>query len=68
MPLFNEHNVGFSQTFANLLLDTLPEDHGIVLLNTGVGGTVGALLFVFELYCYMFFSHRHYIESDSDGR
>lgn len=41
VPLFNEHNVGFSQTFANLLLPTLPDDHGIVLLNTGVGGTVG---------------------------
>ena len=39
VPLFNEANVGFSQTFANLLLPTLPESHGIVLLNTGVGGT-----------------------------
>lgn len=39
MPLINELNVGFSQTFANLLLPTLPESHGIVLLNTGVGGT-----------------------------
>ena len=39
VPLFGETNVGFSQTFANLLLPTLPEDHGIVLLNTGVGGT-----------------------------
>ena len=39
VPLYNELNVGFSQTFANLLLPTLPEDHGIVLLNTGVGGT-----------------------------
>eukprot|EP00040_Diaphanoeca_grandis_P017030 m.88369 g.88369 ORF g.88369 m.88369 type:complete len:330 (-) comp26188_c0_seq1:90-1079(-) len=39
VPLHNEHNVGFSQTFANLLLPTLPKDHGIVLLNTGVGGT-----------------------------
>ena len=27
------------QTFANLLLPTIPHDHGIVLLNTGVGGT-----------------------------
>ena len=39
VPLFGETNVGFSQTFANLLLPTLPEDHGIVLLNAGVGGT-----------------------------
>jgi hypothetical protein len=39
VPLFNEVNVGFSQTFANLLLPTLPKEHGIVLLNTGVGGT-----------------------------
>lgn len=39
VPLYNEVNVGFSQTFANLLLPTLPDDHGIVLLNTGVGGT-----------------------------
>ena len=39
MPLFNEDNVGFSQTFANLLLQSLPEDQGIVLINTGVGGT-----------------------------
>ena len=39
VPLYNELNVGFSQTFANLLLPTLPPDEGIVLLNTGVGGT-----------------------------
>jgi len=39
VPLFGESNVGFSHTFANLLLPTLPEDHGIVLVNTGVGGT-----------------------------
>lgn len=40
VPLANEHNVGFSQTFANLLLLHLPgDDHGIVLVNTGVGGT-----------------------------
>lgn len=39
VPLYNELNVGFSQTFANLLLPTLPESHGIILLNTGVGGT-----------------------------
>merc|ERR1711865_392357 len=38
VPLYNEYNVGFSQTFANLLLPTLPDDHGIILLNTGVGG------------------------------
>ena len=34
VPLYNENNVGFSQTFANLLLPTLPKGHGIVLLNT----------------------------------
>ena len=39
VPLHNEANVGFSQTFANLLLPTLPKGQGIVLLNTGVGGT-----------------------------
>jgi hypothetical protein len=39
VPLQGEYNVGFSQTFANLLLPTIPADHGIVLLNTGVGGT-----------------------------
>jgi hypothetical protein len=39
VPLFNEDNVGFSNTFANLLLQSLPEDQGIVLINTGVGGT-----------------------------
>ena len=39
VPLYGEHNVGFSQTFANLLLKTLPADHGVVTLNTGVGGT-----------------------------
>ena len=39
VPLYNEVNVGFSQTFANLLLPTLPPDEGIILLNTGVGGT-----------------------------
>ena len=39
VPLVNEHNVGFSQTFANLLLPTLPPDDGIILVNTGVGGT-----------------------------
>ena len=39
VPLVNELNVGFSQTFANLLLPTLPADQGIVLINTGVGGT-----------------------------
>ena len=39
VPMYNEVNVGFGQTFANLLLPTLPEGHGIVLLNTGVGGT-----------------------------
>ena len=39
VPLPGESNVGFSQTFANLLLQTLPDDHGVVLVNTGVGGT-----------------------------
>ena len=39
VPVWGESNVGFSLTFANLYLKTLPEDHGIVLLNTGVGGT-----------------------------
>ena len=39
VPLYGESNVAFSQTFANLLLQTLPADHGVVTLNTGVGGT-----------------------------
>lgn len=39
VPLFNEVNVAFSQTYANLLLQTLPDTDGVVLLNTGVGGT-----------------------------
>lgn len=39
VPVYGEFNVGFSQTFANLLLPTLPEDHGVVIINTGVGGT-----------------------------
>jgi hypothetical protein len=39
VPLPGESNVGFSQTYANLLLQTLPDDHGVVLVNTGVGGT-----------------------------
>lgn len=39
VPVFGEANVGFSQTFANLLLPTLPEDEGVVIVNTGVGGT-----------------------------
>lgn len=39
VPLFGESNVGFAQTYANLLLQTLPEGHGVVLINTGVGGT-----------------------------
>merc|ERR1711988_1360211 len=38
-PIYGEFNVGFSLTFANLLLPTLPPSDGIVLLNTGVGGT-----------------------------
>ena len=39
VPLPGESNVGFSQTFGNLLLNTLPAQHGVVLVNTGVGGT-----------------------------
>jgi hypothetical protein len=39
IPVFGESNVGFSLTYANLVLQTLPADHGIVLVNTGVGGT-----------------------------
>ena len=39
VPLHNEKNVGFSLTYANLLLQTLPAGHGVVLVNTGVGGT-----------------------------
>jgi hypothetical protein len=39
VPLSGENNVGFSQTFANLLLPTLPKDHGVIVMNTGVGGT-----------------------------
>jgi hypothetical protein len=31
--------VGFSLTYANLLLQTLPDAEGVVLVNTGVGGT-----------------------------
>lgn len=38
-PLYNEANVGWSLTFANLLLATLPATDGVVLVNTGVGGT-----------------------------
>ena len=37
--MYNEDNVGFSLTYGNLLLQTLPEGHGVVLVNTGVGGT-----------------------------
>jgi len=37
--LWGEQNVGFSKTFANLLLETLPADHGVVTLNTAIGGT-----------------------------
>ena len=33
------HLVGFSLTFANLLMQSLPDDEGVLLLNTGVGGT-----------------------------
>jgi hypothetical protein len=38
-PIYGESNVGFSLTFANLLMQSLPEDEGVLLLNTGVGGT-----------------------------
>jgi hypothetical protein len=38
-PVYNEANVGFSLTFANLLLQALPANDGVVLINTGVGGT-----------------------------
>jgi hypothetical protein len=38
-PLVNEDNVGFSQTYGNLLLQTLPATEGVILVNTGVGGT-----------------------------
>ena len=31
--------MGFSLTYANLLLQTLPDAEGVVLVNTGVGGT-----------------------------
>eukprot|EP00026_Physarum_polycephalum_P013539 Phypoly_transcript_13951.p1 GENE.Phypoly_transcript_13951~~Phypoly_transcript_13951.p1 ORF type:complete len:286 (+),score=40.86 Phypoly_transcript_13951:101-958(+) len=39
VPVYGEFNVGFSLTFANLLLPTLPEGHGVIICNTGVGGT-----------------------------
>ena len=39
IPVYGESNVGFALTYANLVLQTLPADHGIVLVNTGVGGT-----------------------------
>ena len=38
-PIYGESNVGFSLTFANLLMQSLPETNGVVLINTGVGGT-----------------------------
>ena len=38
-PVYGESNVGFSLTFANLLLQTLPPGHGVIIINTGVGGT-----------------------------
>jgi hypothetical protein len=38
-PVFNEANVGFSLTYANMLLQSLPSTDGVVLINTGVGGT-----------------------------
>ena len=39
VPVYGESNVGFSQTFANLLLPTLPDGHGVIIVNNGVGGT-----------------------------
>lgn len=39
VPLYNEANVGWALTVGNLLQQTLPDDHGVVLVNTGVGGT-----------------------------
>jgi hypothetical protein len=39
VPVYNERNVGFSQTYANLLLPTLPVGDGVMLINTAVGGT-----------------------------
>ncbi len=39
VPLYNEQNVGFSQSFAALYLTMLPANHGIVLVNTAVSGT-----------------------------
>lgn len=39
IPVYGEFNVGFSLTFANLLLPTLPPNSGIIICNTGVGGT-----------------------------
>ena len=39
VPVYGESNVGFSLTYANLLLQSLPADSGVVLINTGVGGT-----------------------------
>jgi Carbohydrate esterase, sialic acid-specific acetylesterase len=39
VPIPNESNVGWSLTFANLFAQTLPATDGVVLVNTGVGGT-----------------------------
>ena len=33
-PVYNEANVGFSLTFANLLLQTLPPNEGVIIVNT----------------------------------
>jgi len=38
-PICNDANVGFSLTYANLLYQTLPPGHGVVIISTGVGGT-----------------------------
>lgn len=38
-PIYNEVNVGFSLTYANMLLQSLPANEGVVIVNTGVGGT-----------------------------
>lgn len=39
VPLYNEMNVGFSQSFANTLLPSLAANQGIILVNGAVGGT-----------------------------
>lgn len=41
VPVWGESNVGFTQTYANLLLQTLPANEGVVIINTGA--CVGAV-------------------------